>query len=78
MAVNKKTVIELKKDLETLDQTIENNIKKINKLRQKRQTLKNKIDTMGLFEIKGLLDERNITYEQAKDILNKANPAIDK
>lgn len=78
MAAKRKTTAEMKAELETLDQRIEESTKKLAKLRQTRQALKEKIDNAELFEIKGLLDERQITFEQAKDILNKANPVIEK
>lgn len=74
----KKSIEEMKAELAALDQRIEDSTKKLAKLRQSRQTLKSKIDTAELFEIKGLLDERQLTYEQAKDILNKANPVLNK
>ena len=74
----KKSIEEMKAELAALDQRIEDGTKKLAKLRQSRQTLKSEIDTAELFEIKGLLDERQLTYEQAKDILNKANPVLNK
>jgi septal ring factor EnvC (AmiA/AmiB activator) len=74
----KKSIEEMKAELAALDQRIEDGTKKLAKLRQSRQTLKSEIDTAELFEIKGLLDERQLTYEQAKDILNKANPVLSK
>lgn len=78
MAAKRKTTAEMKAELETLDQRIEESTKKLAKLRQTRQAMKEKIDNAELFEIKGLLEERQITFEQAKDILNKANPVIEK
>ncbi len=74
----KKTIEEMKAELAALDKRIEDSTKKLAKLRQSRQALKGEIDTAELFEIKGLLDERQLTYEQAKDILNKANPVLNK
>lgn len=76
MAKKKKTIEEMKAELGALDQKIEDSMKKLAKLRQSRQSLKETIDTAELFEIKGLLDEKQLTYEQAKDILNQANPVL--
>lgn len=76
MAKKKKTIEEMKAELDALDQKIEDSMKKLAKLRQSRQSLKETIDTAELFEIKGLLDEKQLTYEQAKDILNQANPVL--
>ncbi len=76
MAKKKKTIEEMKAELDALDQKIEDSMKKLAKLRQSRQSLKETIDTAELFEIKGLLDEKQLTYEQAKDIINQANPVL--
>ncbi len=76
MAKNKKTIEDMKNDLQNLEQKIENYAKKLSKLKQEKQSLKEKIKMAQLFEIKGLLDERHITYEQAKEILNQANPVL--
>ncbi len=78
MAKKKKTIEEMKAELDALDQKIEDSMKKLAKLRQSRQSLKETIDTAELFEIKGLLDEKQLTYEQAKDILNQANPVLNR
>lgn len=78
MAKKKKTIEEMKAELDALDQKIEDSTKKLAKLRQSRQSLKETIDTAELFEIKGLLDEKQLTYEQAKDILNQANPVLNR
>ena len=78
MAKKKKTIEEMKAELDALDQKIEDSTKKLAKLRQSRQSLKESIDTAELFKIKGLLDEKQLTYEQAKDILNQANPVLNR
>ena len=78
MTKKKKSIEEMKADLTALDQKIEDSTKKLAKLRQSRQSLKDTIDTAELFEIKGLLDEKQLTYEQAKDILNQANPVLNR
>lgn len=76
MTRKKKSIKDLKAELAALDQRIEDSTKKLAKLRQTRQVLETEIDTAELFEIKGLLNERQLTYEQAKDILNKTNPVL--
>lgn len=78
MAKRKKSIDEMKAELDALDQKIEDGAKRLAKLRQSRQSLKETIDTAELFEIKGLLDEKQLTYEQAKDILNQANPVLNR
>ena len=78
MTRKKKSIKDLKAELAALDQRIEDGTKKLAKLRQTRQTLENEIDTAELFEIKGLLNDRQLTYEQAKEILNKANPVLNR
>lgn len=78
MTRKKKSIKDLKAELAALDQRIEDGTKKLAKLRQTRQALENEIDTAELFEIKGLLNDRQLTYEQAKDILNKANPVLNR
>lgn len=78
MARKKKSIKDLKAELVVLDQRIEDSTKKLEKLRRNRQNLESEIDSAELFEIKGLLTERQLTYDQAKDILNKVNPVLNR
>lgn len=70
-----KKLEKLEQDLKKLDEQIKNFQSKIIKLKQTRQMLEEKIEITKLFEIQGLLKEREISFEQAKVIL-KQSPVI--
>lgn len=76
MAKKKKSIENLRAELDTLNKRIEITQKKLETLQQTRKNLTHKIEIEELFEIKGLLKEQQLDYEQAKHILNSANPVL--
>lgn len=73
----KKDITKLEERKTALNERIEKATERLKKLKQTMQTLENKIEKIKLLEIKGILEEKEITYEEAKKILNKDNPVID-
>lgn len=72
-----KNITKLEERKVALDEKIEKAENRLKALKQSRQDLEKQIETAKLLEIKGLLEERNISYEEAKEILKKDNPVID-
>lgn len=72
-----KNITKLEERKVALDEKIEKAENRLKALKQSRQDLEKQIETAKLLEIKGLLEERNISYEKAKEILKKDNPVID-
>lgn len=72
-----KNITKLKERKVALDEKIEKAENRLKVLKQSRQDLEKQIEKAKLLEIKGLLEERNISYEEAKEILKKDNPVID-
>jgi len=72
-----KNITKLEERKVALDEKIEKAENRLKVLKQSRQDLEKQIETAKLLEIKGLLEERNISYEEAKEILKKDNPVID-
>lgn len=72
-----KNITKLEERKVALDEKIEKAENRLKALKQSRQDLEKQIETAKLLEIKGLLEERNISYEEAKEILKKDNPIID-
>lgn len=72
-----KNITKLEERKVALDEKIEKAENRLKVLKQSRQDLEKQIETAKLLEIKGLLEERKISYEEAKEILKKDNPVID-
>lgn len=72
-----KNITKLEERKVALDEKIEKAENRLKVLKQSRQDLEKQIEKAKLLEIKGLLEERNISYEEAKEILKKDNPVID-
>lgn len=72
-----KNITKLEERKVALDEKIEKAENRLKVLKQSRQDLEKQIEKAKLLEIKGLLEERNISYEEAKEILKKDNPIID-
>lgn len=72
-----KNITKLEERKVALDEKIEKAENRLKVLKKSRQDLEKQIETAKLLEIKGLLEERNISYEEAKEILKKDNPVID-
>lgn len=72
-----KNITKLEERKVALDERIEKAENRLQVLKKSRQDLEKQIETAKLLEIKGLLEERNISYEEAKEILKKDNPVID-
>lgn len=72
-----KNITKLEERKVALDERIEKAENRLKVLKKSRQDLEKQIETTKLLEIKGLLEERNISYEEAKEILKKDNPVID-
>ena len=72
-----KNITKLEERKVALDERIEKAENRLKVLKKSRQDIEKQIETAKLLEIKGLLEERNISYEEAKEILKKDNPVID-
>ncbi len=72
-----KNITKLEERKVALDEKIEKAENRLKVLKQSRQDIEKQIEKAKLLEIKGLLEERNISYEEAKEILKKDNPVID-
>ena len=72
-----KNITKLEERKVALDERIEKAENRLKVLKKSRQDLEKQIETAKLLEIKGLLEKRNISYEEAKEILKKDNPVID-
>lgn len=72
MAASKKSAEALQKDLSRLDKQIEGLEQKLRQYRDNRKKLKAKINEAQGNELIGLLEEHEIPFEAAKDILASA------
>lgn len=72
MAASKKSAEALQKDLSRLDKQIEELEQKLRQYRSNRKKLKAKINEAQGNELIGILEEHEITFEAAKDILASA------
>ena len=72
MAVSKKSAEALQKDLSILDKRIEALDQQLRALRDKRKKLRARIAETQASELMVILEEREISFEAAKDILASA------
>lgn len=72
MAGGKKDAEALQKDLEGLDKKIEALEKQLRSYKDRRKKLKAKISGVQASELMYILEEREISFEAAKDILASA------
>lgn len=76
MASKKRSLEELNAEIEKVDQKIEKTAANLSKLRQYRQSLKSKEAEIKAFEILGVLENSQLSYEAAIELLRKQNPVI--
>lgn len=77
MAASKKSAQALQKDLERLDKQISGLEQKLRQYRDSRKKLKAKINEARGSELIGILEEHEIPFEAAKDILASAKQIRD-
>lgn len=73
----KRSIASLQQELAQLDKRIDAHAKKLQTLKKQRQQLKERVDKAKAFEILGILDQRNISFEDAAQILRSQNPVLD-
>lgn len=77
MASKKRSLEELNAEIEKVDQKIEKTAANLSKLRQYRQSLKSREAEIKAFEILGVLENSQLSYEAAIELLRKQNPVIE-
>lgn len=75
--VEKRSISSLQQELSQLDRRIDTQQKKLSTMKKQRQQLQERVDKAKAFEILGILDQRNISFEDAAQILRSQNPVLD-
>lgn len=75
--VEKRSISSLQQELSQLDKRIDAQQKKLLTMKKQRQQLRERVDKAKAFEILGILDQRNISFEDAAQILRSQNPVLD-
>ena len=73
----KRSIASLRQELEMLDDRIIVQQKKLQGMKKQRLQLKDRLDKAKAFEILGILDQQNISFEDATEILRSQNPVLD-
>lgn len=76
MASKKKSLEEISAEIEKVDQKINKTAALLAKLKQEKQILLSKEAEVKAFEILGVLEETQLSYEAAIELLKKQNPVI--
>jgi len=64
---------DLKQQIQAIDEKIEKNLARIKDLKAKRQALLEKQEAMAMQEVAQILQEKNMSAEQAVEILRNHN-----
>lgn len=72
----KRSIESMLAEAKQLDERIKQVNERLHKLQKQRTDLDKRIERARAFEILGILQERNISIEDAAEILSAANPVI--
>lgn len=72
----KRSIDSMLSEAKQLDDRIKQVNERLHKLQKQRSELEKRIERARAFEILGILQERNISIEDAAEILSAANPVI--
>lgn len=73
MATARKSIEALQKDLAAMDKRIEGLEQQLRRYRENRKRLQAKISEAQAAELMGILAQRELSFEEARDILAAAN-----
>lgn len=76
MAQEKRSIASMESEAALLEEKIKTQTARLHSLQKQRTVLQERIDRARAFEIMGILQERNISFEDAAEILSAANPVI--
>lgn len=76
MATEKRKIESLEADAAELDNKISQAQQRLRTLKQARAELQQRIENAKAFQIYGILQSRNLSFEEAAKILETANPVF--